>query len=156
MVRFLFITNILWMWSNYFGIFITLIIIFPIEVGWGDVTYNYRRSILGAIPVGGRTAYHLFTIDTSTSNAGDIVKLNRKSKWHSQHSTDPSNRSLFIASHLLIMLFIFTSKLVFRELYCWFWFRSSWRLYSNYRLLWSVVNIRCEHQQSRPPSSTRK
>ncbi len=57
----------------------------------GDVSYNSRRSILGAIPVAERIAYHLFAIDTSGSNAGDIVKLSRKSKWHSQYSTQTSN-----------------------------------------------------------------
>ncbi len=60
-------------------------------VGFGDVTYNSKRSILSAIPVTGRIAYHLFTIDTSASNAGVIVKLSRKSKWHSQYSTEEGN-----------------------------------------------------------------
>ncbi len=71
--------------------FIIFTIIIPIVVGHGDVTYNSRRSILGAIPVTGRIAYHLFAIDTSASNAGGIVKLNRKSKWHSQYSTKKGN-----------------------------------------------------------------
>ncbi len=60
-------------------------------VGWGDITYNSRRSILGAIPVGEKIAYHLFAINTSASNAGGIVKLNRNSKWHPQYSTQTSN-----------------------------------------------------------------
>ncbi len=62
---------------------------------YGDVTYNSRRSILGAIPLGQEIAYHLFTIDTSASNAGGIVKLNRKSKWHSQYNPQKGRRSLF-------------------------------------------------------------
>jgi len=60
-------------------------------VGDGDVTYNSRRGILGAIPAAGRISYHLFTFDTSASNAGGIVKLNRKSKWHSEYSTQQGN-----------------------------------------------------------------
>ncbi len=60
-------------------------------VGNGDVTYNSRRSILGAIPVAGRIAYHLFTIDTGASNAGGIVKLNRKTRWSPYFSTQDGN-----------------------------------------------------------------
>lgn len=55
--------------------------------GQGNVTYNVRRNILGAIPVGGQIAYHLFTVDDYASDPNNIVKLNRKSKWHSQNST---------------------------------------------------------------------
>ncbi len=65
--------------------------VIPPVVGRGDVTYNSRRSILGAIPVSRTIAYHLFTIDTNDSNAGDIVKLARKTKWHSQYSTQEIN-----------------------------------------------------------------
>ncbi len=83
-------------------IFIVLAIIIPLGVGFGDMTYNSRRSILGAIPVGETIAYHLFTIDTSASNAGGIVKLNRKSKWYSQYSTESSNLFLLAATHPLI------------------------------------------------------
>ncbi len=71
--------------------FIILTIIILLVVGFGDVTYNSRRSILGAIPVAGRIAYHLFNVDAKASNAGDIVKLKRKSKWHSQYSTRQGN-----------------------------------------------------------------
>ncbi len=71
-------------------------------VGYGDVTYNSRRSILGAIPVGGRIAYHLFTIDTSASNAGGIVKLNRKTRWSQHYSTQEGNWLLFAATHPFI------------------------------------------------------
>ncbi len=65
--------------------------IIPPVTGMGDVTYNPRRGILGAIPVAGRIAYHLFTINTGASNTKEIVKLNRKSKWHSQYSTQEGN-----------------------------------------------------------------
>ena len=57
------------------------------ETGHGDVTYNSRRNILGAIPVGKTIAYHLFNIDPNASSAKDIVKLHRKSKWPTQYCT---------------------------------------------------------------------
>lgn len=50
------------------------------------MTYNSRRGILGAIPVREQIAYHLFGIDAAASKTEDIVKLYRKSKWHSQYS----------------------------------------------------------------------
>ncbi len=59
--------------------------------GEGDVAYNSRRSILGVIPVTKRIAYHLFKIDANTSNTKETVKLNRKSKWHSQYSAQKGN-----------------------------------------------------------------
>ncbi len=70
-----------------FHIYYFFTIVIPLAVGFGDVTYNSRRSILGAIPVTGRIAYHLLTVDISASNADNIVKLSRKSKWDSQYST---------------------------------------------------------------------
>ncbi len=60
-------------------------------VGFGDVTYNSRRGILGAIPVAGRIAYHLFNVDANASNADGIVKLSRKTKWSSYYSTQKGN-----------------------------------------------------------------
>ncbi len=56
----------------------------PIVIGDGDVIYNSRRNIFGAIPVGQKIAYHLFNVDANASNSENIVKLNRKSKWHWQ------------------------------------------------------------------------
>ena len=53
--------------------------------GNGDIAYNARRKILGALPVRGKTLYHLFTVDTSTLSDGGAVKLCQKSKWHSQN-----------------------------------------------------------------------
>ena len=50
--------------------------------GSGDVTYNIRRRILGAIPVKLTTTYHLYNF--VTSKAGDVVNLIRKSRWPSQ------------------------------------------------------------------------
>ena len=45
--------------------------------GEGDVTFNQRRGILGAVPVGREIAFHLYNF--TTSKAGNIVKLIRKS-----------------------------------------------------------------------------
>mgnify|MGYP000932345528 CR=1 FL=1 len=42
-------------------------------ISYGDVTYNPRRSILGAISVGEKIGYHLYNF--TTSKAGNIVKL---------------------------------------------------------------------------------
>ncbi len=72
-------------------IFLILTVIIPLVVGHGDVAYNSRRSILGAISVEQKVAYHLFNVDAKASNGDSIVKLNRKSKWHSQYSTQKSN-----------------------------------------------------------------
>ena len=66
---------------------------FFLATGYGDVTYNPRRSILGAIPVGGKIAYHLYNF--ATSKACDIVKLLRKSRWHSQCSHEEGINNCF-------------------------------------------------------------
>ena len=55
--------------------------------GYGDVTYNSRRKILGVIPLEDEVAYHLFNVDPYTSNTGDTVKLYRKTKWPSQRGS---------------------------------------------------------------------
>ena len=68
---------------------ISLIFSRLLVTGRGDVTYNPRRNILGAMCVGGKVAYQLYNFDTS--NSDDIVKFNRNSKWHSQYSTKESN-----------------------------------------------------------------
>ena len=57
--------------------------------GHGDVAYNPQRSILSAIPVEGKIANHLYIF--TTSKADNIVKLIRKSRWHSQHRTNGCN-----------------------------------------------------------------
>ena len=66
-----------------------LIIIISLATGEGDLTYNSRRSLFGAISVTGRIAYHLYKI--TTSKAGNNVQLIRKSRWHSQQSSDDGN-----------------------------------------------------------------
>ena len=60
-------------------------------MGFGDVTYNPRRSILGAVSITAETAYHLWTVDANASKSEDIIKLNRKSKWHSEHGNFNDN-----------------------------------------------------------------
>lgn len=67
--------------------------------GTGDVTYNSRRGILGAISVGGKISYHLYSL--ATSKAGDIVKLIRKSRWHSQYHAKERNKFLTTADSFI-------------------------------------------------------
>ena len=57
-----------------------------LDTGYGDVTYNTRRCFLGAISVSGKIAYHLYNV--TTGKTGNIVKLIRKSKWHSQYDNE--------------------------------------------------------------------
>ena len=64
--------------------------IFSLGTGEGDITYNSRRGILGAVPLKEKISYHLFNVDSHASKTKDIVKLIRKSKWHSQHSNHQS------------------------------------------------------------------
>ena len=61
-------------------------LILILVTGFGDVTYNPRRSIFGAIPVTGKISYHLY--DVATGKAGNIVKLISKSKWYFKYRTD--------------------------------------------------------------------
>ena len=63
--------------------------------GNGDVTYNSRRGILGAICVEGKIANHLFHINGNPSKIDHAVaKLCRKSSWDPHYST--LKGSLFI------------------------------------------------------------
>ena len=54
--------------------------------GYADVTYNPRRGFLGAIPVRGKIAYHLYGVDMEKT--GTSVKLIRKSRWYSQLTSE--------------------------------------------------------------------
>ena len=58
-------------------------IIIILGSNYGDVTYNSRRGMLGAISVGQKTAYHLYNV--TTGKTGNTVKLIRKSRWHTQY-----------------------------------------------------------------------
>ena len=74
---------------------------FSLEADAGDIPYNSRRGILGAIPIYGRISYHLFNVDSNASKTKDIVKLIRKTKWHSQHG---NHQSYIDTSNLLYSL----------------------------------------------------
>ena len=63
----------------------------------GDVTYNPRRGILGAIPVWGKTAYHLYSF--SSDKAGNIVKPIRKSRWLFEFSSEWGIATDFLSSN---------------------------------------------------------
>lgn len=53
-------------------------------MGPGDLTYNSRRNILGAISFKGKIAYHLFDIEHTKQKANYNVRLLRQTKWFSQ------------------------------------------------------------------------
>lgn len=55
-----------------------------LETGFGDVTYNSRRGLLGAISVEKETAYHLYHVGYSSQKNNYCVKLLKKSKWQPQ------------------------------------------------------------------------
>ena len=81
-----------------FHIDIMKIIIFYIVIvtGYGDLTYNTRRNLLGAISVGGKITYHLFSVNTNCVNVKESIKLMRKSKWHSQYSNEESKFNILL------------------------------------------------------------
>ena len=64
--------------------------IFSLATGHVDITYNSRRGIIGAVPLYGKISYHLFNVDSNASKTKDIVKLIRKSKWHSHQGNHQS------------------------------------------------------------------
>lgn len=70
--------------------------IFLLVVGHGDVTYNSKRGILGAISSELKTAYHLFDINPSASNPEEIVKLARPAKWPLQLGGSRGNLDIFL------------------------------------------------------------
>ena len=57
-----------------------IIFFITLDTGFGDLTYNIKRNLLGAISLSGKIAYHLFTVDTNCRNIKESVKLIRKSK----------------------------------------------------------------------------
>lgn len=59
---------------------------FKKAVGEGDMTYNPRRNILGALTVKRKIAYHLYHISLNPSKVSEAVKLCRKSQWHPHYS----------------------------------------------------------------------
>ena len=55
-------------------------------MGLRDITYNAKRNLFGAVSIDGATAYHLFSVNASGTNRSEIVRLIRRSKWHSRDS----------------------------------------------------------------------
>ena len=56
-----------------------------------DLTYNEKQNLFGAICVSNEIAYHLFSVDPNCKDAKGMMKLSRKSKWHSQYSKGDRN-----------------------------------------------------------------
>ena len=50
----------------------------PIVTGFGDVAYNARRGLLGALPLERKVAYHLFSIGYSGQRSNYNTKLLKK------------------------------------------------------------------------------
>ena len=46
-----------------------------IDTGFGDLTYNTKRDYFGAISVGGKISYHLFSVNTNALNTKEAIKL---------------------------------------------------------------------------------
>ena len=84
--------------------------------GYGDMTYNSRRGIFGAIPVGQKIAYHLFKMDTHLSQVDDAVSLCRKTKWHSQYRDLPGNLTCFYMVFTNQNLRIYEQKILLLDL----------------------------------------
>ena len=59
-----------------------------LATSYGDLTYNTRRNVLGAIPLTGKIAYHLWIIEYSGQRSNYDIKLLRKSRWPVQHKVD--------------------------------------------------------------------
>ena len=59
-------------------------------VGFGDVAFNARRKMLGSIPIHGKVAYHMRSVEYSGKRGSYSVQLLRKSKWPKQHITTES------------------------------------------------------------------
>ena len=92
--------------------------------GIGDMTYNTRKNILGAISVNGKTAYHLFKVEHDGSDSRNNVKLLRKTKLHSLHQPIEDARTSTMFFHISLF---FHSKLYFRIR-----FRPYWRTCGNH------------------------
>ena len=80
------ISNLSFSLIKAFFIFLPLILISHLVTGNGDVTYNQRRGIPGAISVRDAIAYHLFIIEDNHN-----TKLLRKTKWHLESTIEEVN-----------------------------------------------------------------
>ena len=66
-----------------------VMIYFPLETCSGDVTYNTRRNILGALSVTDKISYHLFNVEYSQKEKSSYnVRVLKKAKWHPQQATE--------------------------------------------------------------------
>lgn len=68
-----------------------------LEIGPGDVRFNARRSILGSIPLEGKIAHHLHSIEYSGQKGSYSVQLLRKSKWPAKFKTKRGKWSLNVS-----------------------------------------------------------
>ena len=87
-------------------LFVCILLLFPLVTGEGDVTYNPRRSLLGAICVGNKIVYHLFMIDGRFSKVEEAVMLYRKSKWLPQYSSSQGKLTIRLNYYQVVWLFI--------------------------------------------------
>ena len=79
------------------------------------MTYNTKQGFLGAISVTNEIAYHLFSVNADCSDAKNVVKLTRKSKWHSQHSEEAGNSQIlfdYLLSHQIIMILLLKGNFI--------------------------------------------
>ena len=58
--------------------------------GQGDLAFNAKGHIIGAMPLQGKIAYHLFKVDRDNSKNSYSVNLVRKSKWHPRYGNSLS------------------------------------------------------------------
>lgn len=98
--------------------------------GYGDLSYNARRGILGAISLEGKIAYHLYNINPW--NTDDTVTLSRRTKWHSQYSTEFRN--------LVFDLHAKLPRISTRKQYFGHRFQSYWRDRSDYGSAWNIFD----------------
>lgn len=107
--------------------------------GYGDVSYNSRRNILGAISLDKKVAYHLWVIEYSQQKNNYNIKLLQKAKWHQFYSTEIG---------ILLIFLILSAYLPFlsRKLCHGVRIQSDWRNCSHYRPLWCMLDIRYEYE----------
>ena len=72
------------------------IIFIVLVTGFGDLTYNTKRNLLGAISISNEIAYHLFSVDINGLNIKGSIKLIRKSRWHSQYGHNEGKIDIFL------------------------------------------------------------
>ena len=64
-----------------------LLLLYLPATGYGDMAYNSRRELLGAIPVHEKITYHLFDIGYEGKSNSYRAKLLRNTRWHPEHET---------------------------------------------------------------------